>query len=121
MTEETLGYIYSESDTGWEFITFEGNSIRTRSSEKSDPFRPPLDQIRKNTVFLMTTEIRPGQVDIRCSEAPIERYKEISENPNIQKKIGNLPLKLMGFDGDPIMRMRERISELREIKIDRLI
>lgn len=78
------------------------------------PFGYPLELIEEGYVFVVTTEVIPGQMLCRVDEADIFRYTEILSNKKLLECLEE-------WDEFDIDNLHKKVEELRNNKIETII
>ena len=126
-TEEFLCYLHTITDEEFGFYAILDNfPIQNRTSKRNDVFHIPCENIKLNTLFIISVEIEPGKQKFSCVEAPLNTYLKVIEDEKMMK---SLKLKegatndYLGLDIEneltPIEgALHQRIKEIRDEKLN---
>ena len=134
-TEEFLCYLHTITDEEFGFYAILNNftviipTIQNRTSKRNDVFHIPCENIKLNTLFIISVEIEPGKQKFSCVEAPLNTYLKVIEDEKMMK---SLKLKegatndYLGLDIEneltPIEgALHQRIKEIRDEKLNTIL
>lgn len=89
--------------------------VELRVNDKS-PFGYPIDEINQGDVFTITHETKPGTIYYKVDTGEIYQYVKILENKALMEYMNK-------YYSDELSRidLHQRVEELREKKIDKII